>query len=180
LAAGVTSVREVGELGVYLAWVVDEGLFDGPAIYGAGAVLATTGGHADIYGFPQAWMIRWGQSGRGFRPHWPGCARLVGPKWARAAAVCRDRSDSAEGDRSGHRQRPLTLGGQAPRRGGLAEGYDADVIALDADPLNDITVMADPARVIAVWRGGRRVKQSGSPPPVFPHRTSRHCSTSHL
>jgi len=59
---------------------------------------------------------------------------------------------------------PLTLGPQAPRSGLLAEGYDADLIALDADPLNDITVIADTAHVIAVWRAGRRVKQSSSPP----------------
>src|SRR5688572_4440791 len=45
LDAGVTSVREVGGLGVYLARVVDEGLVAGPHIYGAGAILSTTGGH---------------------------------------------------------------------------------------------------------------------------------------
>ena len=43
LSAGVTSVREVGGLGVYLARVVREGILDGPAIYAAGAVLSTTG-----------------------------------------------------------------------------------------------------------------------------------------
>lgn len=53
---------------------------------------------------------------------------------------------------------PKTLGPQAPRSGLLAEGYDADVIALDADPLADIAVLADPEHVIGVWRGGRRVK----------------------
>ena len=36
LDAGITSVRDVGGLGVYLARAVDEGLVDGPAIYGAG------------------------------------------------------------------------------------------------------------------------------------------------
>jgi imidazolonepropionase-like amidohydrolase len=56
---------------------------------------------------------------------------------------------------------PLTLGPQAPRSGQLAEGYDADVITLDADPLADIAVLADPGRVTAVWTGGRLVK--GSP-----------------
>lgn len=53
---------------------------------------------------------------------------------------------------------PQTLGPQAPRSGLLAEGYDADLIALDADPLADITVLADPDHVVGVWRGGRRVK----------------------
>jgi imidazolonepropionase-like amidohydrolase len=40
----------------------------------------------------------------------------------------------------------------------LAEGYDADVIALDADPLADIGVLADPDRITAVWARGRQVK----------------------
>jgi imidazolonepropionase-like amidohydrolase len=61
---------------------------------------------------------------------------------------------------------PLTLGPQAPRSGLLAEGYDADLIALDADPLTDITVIADPAHVITVWRAGRRVKPSDTQPPA--------------
>jgi imidazolonepropionase-like amidohydrolase len=53
---------------------------------------------------------------------------------------------------------PLTLGPQAPRSGRLAEGYDADVITLDADPLADLGVLADPDHVTAVWTGGRQVK----------------------
>jgi imidazolonepropionase-like amidohydrolase len=53
---------------------------------------------------------------------------------------------------------PLTLGPQAPRSGRLAEGYDADVIGLDADPLADIGVLADPAHVTHVWKAGQAVK----------------------
>jgi|GEM_PF-6639770 len=53
---------------------------------------------------------------------------------------------------------PLTLGPQAPRSGQLAEGYDADVITLDADPVADIGVLADPDRITAVWTRGRKVK----------------------
>jgi imidazolonepropionase-like amidohydrolase len=53
---------------------------------------------------------------------------------------------------------PLTLGPQAPRSGLLAEGYDADVVCLDADPLQDIGVLADPAHVIKVFQGGKLVK----------------------
>jgi imidazolonepropionase-like amidohydrolase len=56
LSAGVTSVREVGGLGVYLARVVREGLLDGPAIYAAGAVLSTTGGHGDLHCYPLSWV----------------------------------------------------------------------------------------------------------------------------
>ena len=57
---------------------------------------------------------------------------------------------------------PLTLGPQAPRSGQLAEGYDADVITLDADPLADIGVLADPARITAVWTRGRQVKEAAA------------------
>jgi imidazolonepropionase-like amidohydrolase len=53
---------------------------------------------------------------------------------------------------------PLTLGPQAPRSGQLAEGYDADVITLDADPVADIGVLADPVHIIEVWTRGRQVK----------------------
>jgi imidazolonepropionase-like amidohydrolase len=67
LDAGVTSVREPGGLGVHLARVVNEGLLEGPAIYGAGAILGTTGGHADVHGLPQAWMTHFGQSGGDLR-----------------------------------------------------------------------------------------------------------------
>ncbi len=56
LNAGVTSVREVGGLGIYLAKAVGERLIDGPAIYPAGAVLSTTGGHGDLHSYPLAWM----------------------------------------------------------------------------------------------------------------------------
>jgi len=319
LTAGVTSVREVGGLGVYLARAVAEGLLEGPAIYGAGAVLATTGGHADIHGFPQAWMTRWGHSGGDFRQcdGVDECVRAVREqlrKNAKLIKVCASGGVLSEVDDPIHQQftvaelramvdvagmadrivaahchgkpglmaalqagvrtiehgtylddeacdamresgailvptrtvmieavhaelppparaklaaitdrhaaavalahqrgvtiamgtdialtgsglpgswgrngrelpllveagltplqaieaatahGPLTLGPQAPRSGLLAEGYDADLIALDADPLNDITVIADTAHVIAVWRAGRRVKQSSSPP----------------
>jgi len=56
LQAGITSVREVGGLGVYLARVVAEGVLDGPAIYPAGAILSTTGGHGDLHCYPLAWV----------------------------------------------------------------------------------------------------------------------------
>src|SRR5262249_14883473 len=54
--AGVTSVREVGGLGAELARAVAEGVLDGPAVYAAGAVLSTTGGHGDLHSYPLPWM----------------------------------------------------------------------------------------------------------------------------
>jgi imidazolonepropionase-like amidohydrolase len=56
LDAGITSVRDVGGLGVYLTRAVAEGVLDGPSIYGAGAILSTTGGHADLHSLPLGWM----------------------------------------------------------------------------------------------------------------------------
>jgi imidazolonepropionase-like amidohydrolase len=56
LDAGVTSVREVGGFGVWVGRAVDEGSIAGPAVYGAGAILSPTGGHADLHMFPVEWM----------------------------------------------------------------------------------------------------------------------------
>lgn len=56
---------------------------------------------------------------------------------------------------------PATLGPQAPRAGLLAEGYDADVITLDADVLSDIDLLADATHVTGVWRAGARVVPFG-------------------
>ena len=50
---------------------------------------------------------------------------------------------------------------EGPKAGLLAEGYDADVIAVDANPLDDITVLADPGQISMVWSGGDLVKDPG-------------------
>jgi len=52
IAAGITSVRDVGGPGLRFAPVVDEGRMRGPRIYGAGRILSTTGGHGDLHSFP--------------------------------------------------------------------------------------------------------------------------------
>lgn len=52
LAAGFTSVREVGGLGIFLARAVDEGSVPGPHIYAAGGMISPTGGHGDLHAFP--------------------------------------------------------------------------------------------------------------------------------
>lgn len=56
LHAGVTSVREAGGYGVYVARAVDEGTIPGPTVYAAGAILSTTGGHADEHDIPLSWV----------------------------------------------------------------------------------------------------------------------------
>lgn len=51
---------------------------------------------------------------------------------------------------------PETLGPQAPTSGQLREGYDADVVAFDANPLDDRSIWGDPTRVTHVWQDGTR------------------------
>jgi imidazolonepropionase-like amidohydrolase len=315
LDAGITSVREVGGLGIYLARAVAEGVLDGPSVYAAGAILSTTGGHGDLHSYPLEWMVDWsrqagtmrladgpddcakatreqlrrnakvikvcasggvlsevdnpihqqftvaelrtivevaGLADRVVAAHCHGKPGIMAalragvrtiehgtylddegcdamresgailvptrtiiedmlankdgvPDYAlvkleamadiHAQAVTRayehgvtiamgtdigltgpDRPNSwgRNGSEPGHLVRlgmtpleaieattatgPLTLGPQAPRSGRLAEDYDADVITLDADPLADIGVLADPGRVTGVWTRGRQVK----------------------
>jgi imidazolonepropionase-like amidohydrolase len=315
LDAGITSVREVGGLGIYLSRAVAEGVLDGPAIHAAGAVLSTTGGHGDLHSFPLDWMEDWtrktgmmrladgpdecvkavreqlrrnakvikvhasggvlsevddpihqqftdtelkamvevaGLADRVLAAHCHGKPGIMAalragvrtiehgtylddeccdamhesaailvptrtiiedilankegvPDYAlvkleamaetHAQAVTRayehgvtiamgtdialtgpDRPNTwgQNGSEPGYLVKlgmtpleaieattatgPLTLGPQAPRSGQLADGYDADVITLDADPLADIGVLADPDRITRVWAGGRLVK----------------------
>jgi len=53
---------------------------------------------------------------------------------------------------------PETLGPQAPESGQLRENYDADVIALDFNPLVDNSGWGDPGRITHVWQAGSPVK----------------------
>jgi imidazolonepropionase-like amidohydrolase len=53
---------------------------------------------------------------------------------------------------------PDTLGPQAPKSGQLREGYDADIIAFDVNPLEDISVWGDPTRVTHIWKAGNLAK----------------------
>lgn len=63
LDAGVTSVREVGGLGIYVTRAIEEGTVAGPSVYPAGAILSTTGGHGDLHSFPLSWVIHYGDAG---------------------------------------------------------------------------------------------------------------------
>ena len=89
LNAGVTSVREVGGLGVYLARAVAEGTLDGPAVYAAGAVLSTTGGHGDLHCYPLSWMEEFARTDGTFRlaDGTAECMRAVREQLRRGAAV---------------------------------------------------------------------------------------------
>jgi imidazolonepropionase-like amidohydrolase len=315
LNAGITSVREVGGLGVHLARAVTEGILDGPAIYPAGAILSTTGGHGDLHCYPLSWVTEFGRQDGTLRlaDGTAECMRAVREQLragARVIKVCASGGVLSEIDSPIHQQftgaelrtiveiaaladrvvaahchgkpgimaaieagvqtiehgsyldeeacdamlahgtilvptrsiiedilthlgevpsyaaakltaladthadavrmaiergvpiamgtdigltgmdlpnswghngselvhmvtlgmtplqsiaaataiAPRTLGPQAPRSGQLAAGYDADILTLDADPLTDISVLAEPARVTGVWTRGRQVK----------------------
>jgi imidazolonepropionase-like amidohydrolase len=51
---------------------------------------------------------------------------------------------------------PHTLGTRAPLSGQLAAGYDADLLTLAANPMDDIGCLADPATITSIWLGGYR------------------------
>src|SRR5580693_424424 len=315
LNAGITSVREVGGLGVHLARAVSEGLLDGPSIYAAGAILSTTGGHGDLHCYPLSWVSYFSRTDGALRlaDGTAECMRAVREQLragARVIKVCASGGVLSEVDSPIHQQftikelrtivevagladrvvaahchgkpgimaaieagvatiehgsyldeeacdamaetgtillptrsiiesiladlnavpayaadkltalarqhadavslaiargvpvamgtdisvtgmdrpnswgtngselahlvrlgmtplqaiasatavAPRTIGPQAPRSGVLAAGYDADIITLDADPVADITVLAQPGHITGVWTGGRRVK----------------------
>ncbi|HET6215184.1 MAG TPA: amidohydrolase family protein [Micromonosporaceae bacterium] len=314
LDAGITSVREVGGLGVYLARGLAEGTLTGPSVYGAGAILSTTGGHGDLHSYPLQWVNEFGAAGGELRlADGPAeCARAAREqlrKDAKVIKICASGGVLSEVDHPIHQQftgaelraivevagmadrvvaahchgkpgmmaaleagvrtiehgtflddeaaaamketgailvttrtivreivdsraappfamakleaiadrhaqavalarqagvtvamgtdialtgtdlpaswgrngrelpllaevgfsaleaieaatanGPDTLGPQGPRSGRLVESFDADVLALDADPLADLAVLADPARISGVWKGGVRVK----------------------
>jgi imidazolonepropionase-like amidohydrolase len=315
LDAGVTSVREVGGLGIHLVKGIEEGTVEGPAVYPAGTTLSTTGGHGDLHNYPATWIADFGHMGGELRlcdgPD--ECARAAREQLRRNAKlikVCASGGVLSDVDHPVHQQftraelraivevaamadrlvaahchgkpgimaaldagvktiehgtfldeeaavamreagailvttrtifqelldnvhmlpayaakkleqttdrhgeaimiareagvtiaagtdialsgtelpdswgrngrelpllvklgltpleaiaagtatGPLTLGPQAPKSGQLREGYDADVLTIDADPLTDISVVAEPAHITGVWKAGRRVK----------------------
>lgn len=317
LAAGFTTIREAGGLGIHLARAVEEGSLAGPNIYAAGAILSTTGGHVDLHDLPLEWVTELSQrdefgrladgvddciratreqlrknakvikvcasggvlsevndpihqqfnrdelgavvhtaamSDRIVMAHCHGrpgiaaaldagvasiehgtyldeelCDRMadsgtvlvptryivhqllvageeqgvpatqmrklerVGEAHAAAMTMARERGVTIalgtdifqSGDdlpvawgQNGRELRlmvdlglsplaaieaatangPRTLGPQAPRSGQLLAGHDADVITVDADPVADIDVLADPDRITGVWKRGVRVK----------------------
>ncbi|KAL7915865.1 hypothetical protein GGI35DRAFT_9491 [Trichoderma velutinum] len=63
---------------------------------------------------------------------------------------------------------PETLGGLAPLSGQLKVGYDADIIAVVKNPLNDIGVLTDTSNITHVWKGGKLFKSR----PKMPTQTS--------
>ena len=58
---------------------------------------------------------------------------------------------------------PLSLGGlgMAPRSGRIEVGYDADLIALNGNPLDDMALFRDHKNITHVWKGGKLFKRPG-------------------
>jgi len=54
---------------------------------------------------------------------------------------------------------PMTLGPQAPKSGQLKSGYDADVLAVRADPRDNIATLASPENLLRIWKSGQPVGQ---------------------
>jgi imidazolonepropionase-like amidohydrolase len=108
LDAGITSVREVGGMGVILARAVAEGTLEGPAVYGAGAILSTTGGHGDLHSYPLDWVgsSSWPDMGR-LADGPDDCARAVREQLrlgARVIKVCASGGVLSELDHPIHQQ----------------------------------------------------------------------------
>ncbi|KAF6829318.1 amidohydrolase [Colletotrichum musicola] len=59
---------------------------------------------------------------------------------------------------------PLTIGLQAPKSGQLKVGYEADVIGLLENPVEDVRVLQKAANIGWVWKGGKIFKGPGVGP----------------
>ena len=57
---------------------------------------------------------------------------------------------------------PETLGPQAPKSGQIKLGYDADLIAVAENPLEDITILTKPWKITHVWKRGTMFKSPKS------------------
>ncbi|UPK93772.1 hypothetical protein LCI18_004707 [Fusarium solani-melongenae] len=56
-----------------------------------------------------------------------------------------------------------TLGPKTPKKGLIRVGYDADLIALDESPLDNIRLFANADNIKYVWQGGEMLKSPGKP-----------------
>lgn len=59
---------------------------------------------------------------------------------------------------------PLTVKGQAPKTGQLKVGYDADVIGVLGNPLDNVEVLQSKDNIGWVWKGGKIFKGPGVGP----------------
>ncbi|KAI1337588.1 amidohydrolase [Xylariaceae sp. FL0016] len=59
---------------------------------------------------------------------------------------------------------PLSVGGQAPKTGQLKVGYEADILGLMRNPVEDVKILQDRHSIGWVWKGGRLFKGPGVGP----------------
>lgn len=59
---------------------------------------------------------------------------------------------------------PLTVGGQAPKTGQLKVGYEADLIGVLENPVQDVRVLQNKSNIGWVWKGGKIFKGPGIGP----------------
>ncbi|KAI1403544.1 amidohydrolase [Hypoxylon fuscum] len=59
---------------------------------------------------------------------------------------------------------PLSVGGQAPKTGQLKVGYEADVLGLTKNPVDDVKVLQEKMTIGWVWKGGKIFKGPGVGP----------------
>jgi imidazolonepropionase-like amidohydrolase len=59
---------------------------------------------------------------------------------------------------------PLSVGLQAPKTGQLKPGYDADVLGLTENPVEDVKILQEKDNVKWVWKGGKLFKGPGVGP----------------
>lgn len=71
---------------------------------------------------------------------------------------------SLEAIRAATANGPLTVGAQAPKTGQLKVGYEADLIGVLANPVEDVKVLQKKANIEWVWKGGRAFKGPGIGP----------------
>ncbi len=189
LDAGFTSVREMGGLGTTLARAVGEGTVEGPAIYPAGAVLSTTGGHGDLHSYPLAWVHEMSHQGTEFRlADGPDdCARAVREQLRRNAKiikVCASGGVLSEVDDPIHQQFTVTelktiveIAGMADRgvaahchgKPGIMAALEAGVLTIEhgtylddecADAMRETGAILVPTRTIV-----EDIRASRSAPP---------------
>lgn len=55
---------------------------------------------------------------------------------------------------------PSNRSGSAAALGLLTPGYHADVLVVDGNPVQDVTVLQDPANLLAIVQGGRFHKRA--------------------
>jgi imidazolonepropionase-like amidohydrolase len=59
---------------------------------------------------------------------------------------------------------PGAVGPRAPKSGQIKIGYDADLLGLEENPLEDMELFRSPKNIKFIWKGGRLVKAPGLDP----------------